>query len=400
MMKHKCRSRWTVCLVALALAGVQPVYAASQSRNLNPYHEQQLESQIRKCASGVMACTDAEEKSVRQQELCQLLIRAERYDEALQVSYNIYRAESSSSERKAAYHFMVAEIYSRKMKAATTTAEMDSCRRSALAAAQEVLDQKYPAKWGVSGYARELVRNLNDSESMGRLRQRVANRQGQGDSTKEAIADAQRRYLDATQGHGSAGYSGSNQPQFVRVAPASTNPSTNGEMAISSVAGVSSSDNDATEVKRSPTETARRAADQQAMALARGAQGGGSGISAQRLPSEPSVTRVVSPMQRLTAGEQEAMSRLGATGLLTSQPGMADAIATTNENSYRSPILVNGQPANSVTGDRTIGPNEAKVESIVQSNLETLLESARKRKAAERGKSPYATGQMPQTNMR
>lgn len=396
MMKHNCRSRWTVCLVALALAGVQTVFAASQSRNLNPYHEQQLESQIRKCASGVMACTDAEEKSVKQQELCQLLIRAERYDEALQVAYNIYRAEPSASERKAAYHFMVAEIYNRKMKAATTTAEMDSCRRSALAAAQEVLDQKYPAKWGVSGYARELVRDLNDSTSMGRLRQRVASRQGQGDSTKEAIADAQRRYLDATQGHSRSSYSGSSQPQFVRVAPGSSHNSNQyGDMTISSVAGASAAGGD-TEVKHSPTETARRAADQQAVAIARGSQNAGQ----HNLPHEPRVTRVVSPMQRLTAGEQEAMSRLGASGLLTSQPGMADAIAQTSEEPRRSPILVNGQPANSVTGNRTVGPNEAKVESIVQSNLETLLESARKRKAAERGNSPYATGQMPQTNMR
>jgi hypothetical protein len=360
-----------------------PVCAASTSRNLNPYHEQQLESQIRKCASGVLACSDAEQRSLKQQELCQLLIRAERYDEAMQVAYNIYKSEPSATERRAAYHFMVAEIHSRKMKAASSPEEMETCRRDALAAAQDVLNQKYPSKWHVSEYARDLVRDLSDSTAMARVRQRVVSRQGKGDVTKEAIADAQRKYLDATQGRaGARSVPPADQPRFVRAQP---------QQRIEQTASVQAPAQEQERPRSLSMEGSREresnpaVSRNQVASMADPIQAPGNS-----LPGEPRVTRVVSPMQRLTAGETQAMDRLGAAGLLTSQPGLADAAQPTVQT-QRQPILVNGQPAQS---------NQATVDSIVQNNLAQLLEDARKRKAAEHKNSPYATGQIPQSKMR
>lgn len=379
MAKNTIRSGWVAGLIALGCIGTFGAGAASQSgRNLNPYHEQQLASQIKKCASGVLACSDAETKSLKQQELCQLLIRAERFDEAVQVAYNIYRAESAKSERQAVYHFMVAEIHSRKMKAAATEEAMESSRQSALGAAQQVLDQNYPAKWRVSEYARDLVRELSDSQAMAKVRQRVAGRQNKGDSTKEAIADAQRRYLDATQGSAPRTF---NPPQdsakFMQVVSDKPAPDASvvasapmdsvQDMGISGMAGAPAGN-------RQPGTRSRSRSRSVAPET-----------NSPQLPDNPRVTRVLSPMQTLTTAEADAVGRLGQAGLLTSQPGMAAVDATAK----RDPVLVNGMPAKS---------SEVVVDDVVQNNLATLLEAARQRKAAER-RSPYATGQLP-SNMR
>lgn len=351
--------RWMTFLVIGSAAALQGAPEHSQpGRNLNPYHEQQLQSQINKCASGVMACTDAEMRCLKQQELCQLLIRAERYDEALQVANNVYMTESANKERCAAHHFLMAEVYNRKMKASATIAEMEKNRQFALSAAQEVVEKKYPSKWGVSEHARALIRNLSDSKSLIQVRQRVASRQGAGDSAKEAIADAQRKYLDATQGRGGSAPSGS-QPaaKFVRVAPAPIvvpDPSTE----------------QATKAEKIPVESGVSAGKRP------------SSVSGEQLPSAPVMTRTVSSESYRTEAPTDINARLSRSGLLTSQPGTPlDA----NGVSVRGPVTVNGAAANGST-----------VDTVMQNNLAQLLESARKRKENTR-RSPYATGELPTT---
>lgn len=391
MIRYNRRSLRTTLIVAfVCAAGIPSAPAAESSRNLNPYHEQQLENQIRACASSVVACTDVEQRCSKQQELCQLLLRADRFDEAIQVAYEIYKNEPSANERKAAYHFLVAEIHARKMKAAPTLKAMEASRQAALAAAQDVINKNYPKKWNASEYAGDLIKELNDPQRMGSVRNRVASREGRGDATKESIADAQRRYLDATQRRGST-----------PVQAAAQSYSTSGAGAPEDVVSVA---HQPERKSRMGFSRHRRGQQQEAQDAAtqpmRIEQAASSPIlreqntataSVRSLPSEPRVSRVVSPMQRLSEGEQSAMNRLGASGLLTSQPGVTTAQAGTGAaqtvtTTRRQPILVNGEPANAAPSP----------EEVQQNNLAQLLEAAKRRKASER-RSPYATGQLPES---
>jgi hypothetical protein len=297
-----------------------------------------------------------EMRCLKQQELCQLLMRAERFDEALQVAHNVYKTDQGNKERCAAHHFLLAEIYNRKMKASRSLDEMEKNRQFALSAAQEVVEQKYPAKWGVSEHARALIRQLNDSSSMGIVRQRVESRAGSGDTAKEAIAEAQRKYLDATQGGGRAASAiGTQTPKssFRRVQPAQTEVQVSQPNAEATVA---------------TAEVTPR-------------QAGGS------LRSSPEVTRTLSP-GRYTSGESfTASDRLNKSGLLTSQPSTPRT--TVKTLSSRQPIMVNGT---------AVTPTDPSVDIVVQNNLAHLLEAARKRK--ENSRSPYATGELPSTTVR
>ena len=67
MLKKRTNFLWITCLVTAATCVASE--SRDSSRVLNPYHEQQLQEQIQKCASGVMACSDAEQRCLKQQEL-------------------------------------------------------------------------------------------------------------------------------------------------------------------------------------------------------------------------------------------------------------------------------------------------------------------------------------------
>jgi len=340
MLSFRRKHLWLGMLIStIGVCGQAASETATYTgRNLNPYHEQQLQDQIRKCASGILACSDAELRCVKQQELCQLLIRSERFDEALQVANNIYKTDQAEGERKAAHHFLMAEIYNRKMKASPTVSEMEKNRQYSLSAAQEVVDKNYPSKWRVSEHARTLIRELSDPKSMATVKQRVAMRESSaGDSAKEAIAEAQRRYLDATQGSYGKPVEGASRSQskFVRMP------------------------------EKKPAEEINVAYQPQ--------------IENKSLPSEPVVTRSFVADKSVDTATQPASSRLQETGLLTSQPG---AVTVT-----KPPILINGKPA-----------AQSTVDDIAKNNLAQLLEAARKRRESQRNSSPYATGQNPAAN--
>jgi len=337
MLSFHRKHFWLGMLLSASIVCTQaaPESGNHTGRNLNPYHEQQLQDQIRKCASGILACSDSELRCVKQQELCQLLIRSERFDEALQVANNIYKTDEAAGERKAAHHFLMAEIYNRKMKASQTVTDMEKNRQYALSAAQEVVDKNYPAKWRVSEHARTLIRELSDPKTMGIVKQRVSMRENSaGDSAKEAIAEAQRRYLDATQGsyRKPAENAFRSQSKFARVP------------------------------EKKPAEEISVAYQPQP--------------ESKSLPSEPAVTRSFVADKSIDTATQPASSRLQETGLLTSQPG---AVTVT-----KPPILINGKPA-----------AQSTVDDIAKNNLAQLLEAARKRKESQRNSSPYATGQNP-----
>ncbi len=338
--------RWMALLLIGSVTTLQGASESARSgRNLNPYHEQQLQNQINKCASGVLACSDAETRCLKQQELCQLLMRGERYDEALQVAYNVFQTDSTDKERCAAHHYLLAEIYNRKMRASATADEMEQNRQFALSAAQEVVDKKYPSKWGVSDHARALIHQLSDQKNMAQVRQRVTSRQGTGDVAKQAIAEAQRKYLDATQGKAQGNIENTRPPaNFMRVTP---------------------------EAKQDKAAVIPRAANPPS-------------VKEMQLPASPVVTRTVSPQRSNTAMDMVAESPLNQSGLLTSQPGTA---VKSHGEAGRQPVMVNGVAAQSAS----------TVDAVMQNNLAQLLESARKRKENTR-RSPYATGELPSAN--
>lgn len=332
------------CLLALSAgtAFAASETAAKTERLFNPYHEQQLQEQIQKCASGVLACTDEETRCLKQQELCGLLIRSERYDQALQVANNIYNTQKANDERRAAHHVLMAEIYINKMKGSRTVEDMEKNRQFALSIAQEVVDKKYPAKWGVSEHARSLIRDMNDSRAMGSIRQRVAAREGKGDLSKEAIAEAQRKYLDQTQGNG--GSSRRAPQQFTRVEP-----------------------------EAQPVAIQAPVAEKSVVSL--------SGKSAsQSLSAQPEVSQVFTPLNNQAGSSDVVGSRLQQSGLLTSQAGGSPS----GKSVGGGLLTVNGQPAN----------NLSTPEDIAKHNLAQLLEAKRKRQEETR-RSPYATGEMP-----
>jgi hypothetical protein len=213
-----CRvHRWMGFALSAAFAA-SAVAAGSDSSKLNPYHERMLNEQIRQTAAQVLACKDTDDRCLRQQDLCQKLLQAGRLDEALQVAKNICETEGANEERRAVHHYLCADIYSRKMKAASSLAEMEQNRQLAAQAVNEIVAKNYPKKWGVSDHARVLYKELNDQSQMNIVRQKVAARQGiRTDNSREDIASAQRRYLDAKRGGGASAPSGAGGNQGVRA---------------------------------------------------------------------------------------------------------------------------------------------------------------------------------------
>lgn len=189
--------RWMIVALCANAATLGYSADAYKSRSLNPYHERQIENDIYQCASKVQACTDAESRSKELQELCKKLIQAEKFDEALKVADQVHRTPGINTERKAAHHFLIADIYSRKMQASPSLEHMKQNRQLAMQAAQDVLNQKYPSKWGVDGMANSLLRDLQDAQQQARIQDKVTKRQSNGvDAGRANLAQRQLQYME------------------------------------------------------------------------------------------------------------------------------------------------------------------------------------------------------------
>jgi hypothetical protein len=193
-----CYHRWMIiaaCTYAAAIAvGEDTTY---QSRKLYPTHKQQQSNDIYNSAVKVHAAGDAETRGQQQQELCKKLIQAEKYDEALKIAHDIAGTPGINEERRAAHHFLIADIYNRKMQASPNTALMQQNRQRAMQAAQEVIAQKYPAKWHTTEMASALLKDLQDPQHMQQVSDWVQKRQCNGcDNTKENFAQRQLAYME------------------------------------------------------------------------------------------------------------------------------------------------------------------------------------------------------------
>ncbi len=156
---------------------VEPAY---RSKSLTPQHKRELQISIQKCAERVNSSRDLETRSQCQEELCQRLIQAEEYDNALHVARAIYETQGIDEERKAAHHFLMAQILALKMEASPSVDLMEQNRRLALESAKQVAAKRYPVKWGVGDAARQLIVDLQNPQRTAEVRGRVLQRQGGG----------------------------------------------------------------------------------------------------------------------------------------------------------------------------------------------------------------------------
>lgn len=196
----KCRShRWMIialCAQATAIALAEDT--TYQSRKLYPQHKMQQTSEIYNSAAKVQAAGDAESRSVEQQELCKKLIMAEKYDDALKIAHEIASTPNINPERRAAHHYLIADIYNRKMQASPNAQLMQQNRQRAIQAAQEVISQQYPAKYHVSEMATSLLKDLQDPQHMQQVADWVQKRQCNGcDTSKQYFAQRQLAYMES-----------------------------------------------------------------------------------------------------------------------------------------------------------------------------------------------------------
>ena len=194
-----CRHRWMIIAICAQVAAVAMAEDTTyQSRKLYPQHKQQQTADIYDSAAKVQAAGDAETRGKQQQELCQKLIQAEKYDEALKIAHEIASTSSINPERRAAHHFLIADIYNRKMQASPNAQLMEQNRQRAMQAAQEVVSQGYPAKWHTGEMAASLLRDLQDPQHMQQVSAWVQKRQCNGcDTSKESFAKSQLAYMES-----------------------------------------------------------------------------------------------------------------------------------------------------------------------------------------------------------
>ena len=108
-----------------------------QSDSLNPRHLQELRMSINQCSAQVQNAPDAATKSKYQEQLCKKLIQAQDYDAALQVASDVAQSQGADPERRAAHHFMIAQIYALKMEASPSADLMQQNRTKALLAIRD-----------------------------------------------------------------------------------------------------------------------------------------------------------------------------------------------------------------------------------------------------------------------
>lgn len=323
--------------------------AEHATHNFNPYHERKLQEDIRISAAEVLSANDPEEKCLRQQDLCKKLIQAERYDDALKVANNIYQTPNVNAERKAAHHYLMADIYRRKMESSKTLNDMDENRKQALAVISQIEQERYPEKWGISSHANRLAKQLTDQGKYDQLKKRVATRQGLlQDTGKDAVADAQRKYLDATRG--GASYSSKisgNGGAGVATLPSGGSRVSKAQDDLNlpslSAGSKGSSDMGIIVKNESPRESLQASAKAEADAV-RDFAG---------LPASPSVQRTFSTTESPTRRTSfSAGNSKTDAGVLTNQPG---GYTTNISKDFRGSLLSNNVRTQEASGAGYVG---------------------------------------------
>lgn len=174
------------CGLVVSAAWAEPTY---KSKNLNPQHQRELQRCIDDCATKVNKAVDPESRSLCQEELCKRMLQAEDYDNALKVATAIAETEGINPERRAAHHYLTAQIYALKMEASPNLTLMEDNRRQALITAEQVRAKNYDDKWMINEAVQNLTKRLNDPKKLEEIAAWVRKRQF-GDLPQDKIATA------------------------------------------------------------------------------------------------------------------------------------------------------------------------------------------------------------------
>ena len=176
------RNRWCAAAI-VAAAGVvgggqaHGAAAAAGGKSIAPQHARELQESIARCQAQLRNAGNLEEQGRLQEDLCKKLVQADDYDNALRVAAAIYGTNGLNPERRAAHHFMMARLYSKRMEASRNGGEMEMNRKRAIGVAQEVAGRGYPAAWGVTDAANGLIREMTDGRKQALVANSVAQKQ-------------------------------------------------------------------------------------------------------------------------------------------------------------------------------------------------------------------------------
>ena len=174
---------YTVCatiVATLAICNVSDCLAADnsyQTRALSPKHRMDLEQNVKQAQTAVAQANSLQQWGVAMEELCKQLLLLEHYDEAMDVALKVANKQGVDPERRAAHHFLVAQINMYKLEASPTAAEMQRNRQLAERAANDVIARQYSPQWGVTEAAQQLLAKLRSPEYIGNVNSGIRQRQ-------------------------------------------------------------------------------------------------------------------------------------------------------------------------------------------------------------------------------
>ena len=196
-----CSYRAMLCVLSAGLLWGYSVNSTAadmsnyQSKSLSPAHRAELQREIQSCKARVSQASGAQQWGEAMEELCKQLLQAEQYDEALDVAQKVTSRQGVDPERRAALHYLIAQIHVYKMEASPSAGEMQNCRKQALMTVDEILKSQYPAKWGITDAAQKLQAKLGSQDYMSNIGAGIAKRQttGNGGTTQWRTGNAKAR---------------------------------------------------------------------------------------------------------------------------------------------------------------------------------------------------------------
>ncbi len=226
-----------------------------RSRSLTPQHRRELERAIAQCVREISLAKDPNTRTQLQEELCKKLIQTEDYDTALLVAQEIYNTQGINPERRAVHHFLIAQIYAMRMEASPSLELMEKNRQAAIAAAEEVVQARYPRKWLISESAAQLLKTLRDPQHIRLVRGWVEKRQSQSGESPSRISAARAQTVAAERALQTSG-KGSWAPEsssFNAEGAPKSSPLTQGKASVSYSRAAGEENSAAVRASRTPT---------------------------------------------------------------------------------------------------------------------------------------------------
>ncbi len=181
-----------VCALSILSTNATAQANDYQSKAISPAHRAKLDQDLQTAKSCVAAARNPQEWGVAMEELCKQFLQGEDYDNAVKAAKAVSDMNGVDPERRAAHHFLVAQIYELKMEASPNTGEMQKNKQMAISATQDVLSRNYPKKWGITDEAQKLYMKLRSTQHTQSVATDVSKRQT-GGVTYDQLMEARRQ---------------------------------------------------------------------------------------------------------------------------------------------------------------------------------------------------------------